>query len=66
MLWLEQQILRGTKRVRARGGESRGRPGGWGGPLPLLSYLLAWSSVSKIPPCQVLTVRKVYLTVLFD
>ena len=63
---LEQQIPKGTKRVRARGGKSRGRAGGWGRTLLLLSCLLAWSSVSKIPVHQVLIVMWVYLTVLFD
>ena len=66
MLLLEQQIPQGTERVRARGGKSRGRAGGLGRLLPLLSCLLAWSSVSKTLVCQVLIVRKVYLTVLFD
>ena len=32
MLLLEQQILQGTKRVRVRGGKSRGRAGDWVSP----------------------------------
>ena len=64
----EQQFPQGTERVRARGEKSRRRAGGWGlgKPLPLMSCLLAWSSVSKTPVCQVLIVRKVYFIVLFD
>ena len=49
MLLREQQIPQGTKRVRARGGKSRGRAGGWGRTLLLLSCLLAWSSVIQNP-----------------
>ena len=56
MLLLEQQIPQGTKRVRARGGKSRGRAGDWVGPS--LCCPAFWL---QTPACQV--VMKVYLTV---
>ena len=65
MLLLEQQIPQGTKRVRARGGKSRERAVGW--VSPSLYCPAFWlGAVSKIPFCQLLIVRKVYLAILFD
>ena len=61
---LEQQIPQGTKRVRARGGKSRGRAGGWISPSLCPAFWLG--AVSKILFCQLLIIRKVYLTILFD
>ena len=49
----------GHKEGQSQSWEEQGEGLGLGRPLPLLSCLLAWSSVSKTPVCQVLIVMNV-------